>query len=139
MKMKPWNVALVLLGLLIIAAGFYFFQHSPGAPQGGDGDSPPRRDEVRRISLILNEGKLEPREISVSQGTALVLSLIPLESGELHLHTYGLELVLERGEKTEISLTASRAGRHEWEFHGKSGETVAGVLTVTPASFPGKR
>ncbi|HUP91086.1 MAG TPA: hypothetical protein VM074_02480 [Solimonas sp.] len=85
-----------------------------------------------RTELVIRNGALAsgPALIQVHEGDAVQLSVTSDHDDELHLHGYDLELALKAGVPGELSFTADRSGRFEYELHHAHLEL--GALEVQP-------
>ena len=71
-----------------------------------------------------------PAVIQVAQGTGVTLRIRSDRTDELHLHGYDLHARIDAGEPADLTFTADKSGRFEYELHGSHLEL--GALEVRP-------
>lgn len=120
---------LVLLPILLLVLVGLFLVLRPDSPAP---ESSPSAGETQEqtFDLAVNEGVMNPEEISVKEGDRVNLRIIADESFEFHLHGYDLEEEVEPDEPAELSFDATTTGRFEIENH--STDAVLGALLVQP-------
>jgi len=115
------RAVIVILAVALILGGL-FFALRPDTQAGGPRD--------RTYDVSVENGEMNPAEISVDEGDRVTLRVSSDTPMELHLHGYNLEQVVEPGEKADLQFTADITGRFEIEDH--ESEAELGVLQVRP-------
>lgn len=69
------------------------------------------------LSVEVNDRKLEPSVVTVTEGDVVTLSVATDESGEFHISGYEIENAMEVGEMLEFALLADKPGRYNFELH----------------------
>ena len=127
------NRTLVVIVLVILSLGGLFFALRPGPTVSGDADStetPADEPQERIYDVAIEDGAMDPGEISVEGGDYVTLRFASDTPVEVHLHGYDLEGDVVPGEETEISFEAGVTGRFEIEDHET--EAPLGTLLVQP-------
>lgn len=93
---------------------------------------PAPADSGKVVELKVQHGRLVfgPELIKLSEGDKITLRVTSDTDDEMHLHGYNLHLNLTAGQTGELSLTANRSGRFEYELH--HAHTALGVIEVYP-------
>jgi hypothetical protein len=133
-------LALALLSTAVLLAGIYVYlrpQPDRTPPAKADAALPadvsnagaPLRME---FELTVAGGKLVsgPAVIQVAQGTEVTLRIRSDRADELHLHGYDLHARIDADEPAELTFTADKSGRFEYELHDSHLEL--GALEVRP-------
>jgi hypothetical protein len=94
--------------------------------------TPATADNGTVVELKVQQGRLVsgPEITKLTEGDKLTLRVTSDTDDEMHLHGYNLHLNLTAGKTGELSLTASRSGRFEYELH--HAHTALGVIEVYP-------
>jgi hypothetical protein len=89
-------------------------------------------DNARLVELKVQQGRLVlgPEVIKLTEGDKLTLRVTSDTDDEMHLHGYNLHLDLTAGQAGELTLTANRSGRFEYELH--HAHRTLGALEVYP-------
>lgn len=144
MKQKTGWIFLTA-GLVVLAALFMLFK--PDAPPAGPASATAAEEQGAQhtapgvgntpsgphlFELVVKQGRLVsgPAVIQVKQGDEVRLVFLVDQADEIHLHGYDLSLSLLPGAPAELSFTADRAGRFEYELHKSHADL--GVLEVHP-------
>ena len=69
------------------------------------------------IAVKVENEKLNPETITVKQNDSVTLKIEAKEPGELHLHGYDIEKVVNPGEVTDFFFEANTTGRFKITFH----------------------
>jgi hypothetical protein len=120
---------LVLLPILLLVLVGLFLVLRPDSPAPESSTSAGETQE-QTFDLAINEGVLNPEEISVEEGDRVNLRITTDEPFEFHLHGYDLEAEVEPDEPVELSFDATTTSRFEIENH--SINAVLGALLVQP-------
>ncbi len=93
---------------------------------------PPPAGSGTLVELKVQQGRLVsgPEIIKLTEGDKLTLRVTSDTGDEMHLHGYNLHLDLTAGQTGELSFTANRSGRFEYELH--HAHTALGVIEVYP-------
>jgi plastocyanin len=93
---------------------------------------PAPADNGKVVELKVQHGRLVfgPELIKLTEGDKITLRVTSDTDDEMHLHGYNLHLNLTAGQTGELSLTANRSGRFEYELH--HAHTALGVIEVYP-------
>ena len=83
------------------------------------------------LTFVVQAGVvMAPPNLTVQEGTSLVIRVTTDASDEVHLHGYDLTQAVTPAAPAELRFVAKTAGRFELELHG-SGQPL-GVLVVQP-------
>ena len=93
---------------------------------------PAPADNGKVVELKVQHGRLVsgPELIKLTEGDKITLRVTSDTDDEMHLHGYNLHLNLTAGQTGQLSLTANRSGRFEYELH--HAHAALGVIEVYP-------
>jgi plastocyanin len=93
---------------------------------------PAAADNATLVELKVQQGRLVlgPEVIKLTEGDKLTLRVTSDTDDEMHLHGYNLRLDLTAGQTGELTVTANRSGRFEYELH--HAHRTLGALEVYP-------
>ncbi len=120
--------ALVVIVLVLLGLGVLFFALRPDSTTSTEPATDAERERVYDVAI--EDGAMNPAEISAEEGDQVTLRLTSDSPVEVHLHGYDLEEEVSPGEETVLSFEANLTGRFEIEDHET--ETELGALLVQP-------
>ena len=84
------------------------------------------------IQISLEQGKLNPQTIRVTQGDQVTLKIKADEPSTVHFHGYNIETQIGPGGPAEVSFVAGVTGRFEISVHATASheEKDLGILEV---------
>lgn len=127
------KIALIVIGIVVLGAGFWFYTSSQSKEQPQE--QIVQQPKAGTHSLALKERKLTPDIITVTQGDQVTIKVMSDESGEFHVSGYEIENDMTAGTELTFSFTADKAGRYNFELHPKEEEPQASLwITVAEAS-----
>lgn len=126
------SVVLLVAALAGTAAILYVLLQPAAQPEPTAALAPAPKAVAGPVTLEVRKGQRVkgPALIQRRAGETITLRITSDQADELHLHGYDLHLHLHAGVPAELSFTADRSGRFEYELH-KSGLHL-GVLEVQP-------
>ena len=119
---------LVVIVLVLIGLGVLFFALRPDSTTSTEAPTDEERERVYDVAI--EDGAMNPTEISVEEGDQVTLHLTSDSPLEVHLHGYALEEEVSPGEETILAFEADLTGQFEIEDHET--ETGLGALLVQP-------
>ena len=119
---------LVVIVLVLIGLGVLFITLRPDSTTSTEQPTDEERERVYDVAI--EDGAMNPAEISTEEGDQVTLLLTSDSLVEVHLHGYDLEEEVSPGEETVLSFEANLTGRFEIEDHET--ETELGALLVQP-------
>jgi len=119
---------LVVIALVLLGLGGLFFALRPDTTSSTEHPDDGPRERVYDVAI--EDGTMDPAEISADEGDRVTLRFTSDSPVEVHLHGYDLEEEVSPGETTELWFEAELTGRFEIEDH--EAETELGVLLVQP-------
>lgn len=119
---------LVVIVLVLIGLGVLFITLRPDSTTSTEQPTDEERERVYDVAI--EDGAMNPAEISTEEGDQVTLLLTSDSLVEVHLHGYDLEEEVSPGEETVLSFEANLTGRFEIEDH--ESETELGALLVQP-------
>ena len=127
------NRTVVVIVLVILGLGVLFLALRPDSTSNKDDDpteTPADEPQERIHDVAIEDGSMNPDEISVKEGDLLTLRLTSETPVEVHVHGYNVEGAVSPGEATVLSLEADATGQFEIEDHET--EDQLGTLLVQP-------
>jgi plastocyanin len=115
------RAAIVVLVVVLVLGGLFFLLR-PDPPQGGPQD--------RTFDVSIEDGEMNPEQISANQGDTVTFRVSTDEPTDLHVHGYDVEQEVKPGREADIDFEADLTGRFEIEDH--KSEKELGVLQVRP-------
>jgi heme/copper-type cytochrome/quinol oxidase subunit 2 len=127
------NRTVVVIVLVILGLSGLFLALRPDPTSSGDADpteNPANEPQERTHDVAIENGVMNPDEISVEQGDYVTLRLTSESPVEVHVHGYDLEGDVLPGVESDLSFEAETTGRFEIEDHET--EAQLGTLLVQP-------
>lgn len=121
---------LILVLVLLLALAGLFLLLRPDSP-ASDSSTSASGPQEQTFDLEISEGTMTPNEISVDEGTEVMLRITSDKPLEFHLHGYDLDEEVEPDEPAELAFDATNTGRFAIENHDT--ETELGTLLVQPS------
>jgi cupredoxin-like protein len=113
---------LILIAVIVCVLGGLFFLLRPDPPAAGP--------QTRAFDVSIEDGEMNPEEVSAKEGDRVTLRIRSNEQLEMHVHGYDVEREVEPGQAAEPSFEADLTGRFEIENHET--EEELGELQVRP-------
>lgn len=133
------NVFFAVVIILVLAGLFFVVKPKPQSqtvsPKQTQTISPsvgPAKTKGKVFEFSVKNNKLVsgPETISVIQGDTVTIKITADENEELHLHGYDNSVDLEKNKPAELTFTADKTGRFDYEL--ENSKTDIGVLEVQP-------
>ena len=127
------NRTVVVIVLVILGLGILFLALRPDSTSTKDDDptgTPADEPQERIYDVAIEDGAMNPAEISAEEGDLVTLRLTSESPVVVHVHGYDLEGDVLPGEETVLSFEADATGQFEIEDHET--EAQLGTLLVQP-------
>ncbi len=127
------NRNVVVIFLVILGLGVLYLALRPDSTSTKDDDpteTPANEPQERIYDVAIEDGAMNPAEISAEEGDLMKLRLTSESPVEVHVHGYDLEGDVLPGVESDLSFEAETTGRFEIEDHET--EAQLGTLLVQP-------